>query len=59
MRSKHSVHQANQPNLNEIRPKSPIAAKTFISTTVLLETFIFATFRYDPFVYSTGSGNPQ
>jgi hypothetical protein len=47
-------HQANQPNLADIRLKSPTAAKIFISITVLLETFIFATFRFNPYGYSTG-----
>lgn len=52
-------HQANQPNLAEIRLKSPTAANIFISTTVLLETFICATFRYNPYGYSTGYNYPQ
>jgi len=52
-------HQANQPNLTEIRLKSPTAANIFISTTVLLETFIFATFRFYPFGYSTAYSYPQ
>ena len=52
-------HQANQPNLAEIRLKSPTAANIFISTTVLLETFIFATFRFNPYGYSTAYNYPQ
>lgn len=52
-------HQANQPNLAEIRLKSPTAANIFISTTVLLETFICATFRFNPYEYSTGYNYPQ
>ena len=52
-------HQANQPNLADIRLKSPTAAKRFISTTVLLVTFIFATFRFNPYGYSTGYNYPQ
>ena len=49
-----SLHQINQPNLIEIRVNKPTAAKKFISTTVLLETFIFATFYHCPYVYSKG-----
>ncbi len=52
-------HQANQPNLADIRLKSPTAAKILISTTVLLETFICATFRFSPYGYSTGYNYPQ
>jgi hypothetical protein len=56
---KQEPHQANQPNLAEIRLKSPTAANIFISTTVLLETFICATFRFNPYGYSTGYNYPQ
>ncbi|KJT52185.1 hypothetical protein SEEH8319_08169, partial [Salmonella enterica subsp. enterica serovar Heidelberg str. 579083-19] len=50
----------NQPNLNEItNPKVLQQTKTLISTTVLLETFIFATFHHNPYGYSTGWRDPQ
>jgi hypothetical protein len=57
--NQEALHQANQPNLADIRLKSPTAANIFISTTVLLETFIFATFRFNPYGYSTAYNYPQ
>ena len=49
VRAACKITTSNKPRVNK-----PTAAKTFISTTVLLETFIFATFYHCPYVYSTG-----
>lgn len=55
VRAACKITTSNKPaKSHRDKSKQTNSRKKFISTTVLLETFIFATFYHCPYVYSTG-----
>lgn len=55
VRAACKITTSNKPaKSHRDKSKQTNSSKDIISTTVLLETFIFATFYHCPYVYSTG-----
>lgn len=55
VRAACKITTSNKPaKSHRDKSKQTNSSKEIISTTVLLETFIFATFYHCPYVYSTG-----